>query len=131
MHTASPFMARQMKRTRVKVHAAAQHKTGAKQGNGKQEIATVRARAAPTSPAPPAAQEAAPSPSPSVFVAALSPEELIREKQTEVMSTLTPWAETELLPMLKSPETNWQPQDYLPDPSSEEFMDKIVEIRDR
>ena len=135
MHTSSPFMARQRKRTRVKAHAAKKYGTGATQGHGKQEIATVRTRAAPTSPAPPGAvaQEAAATtaPSPSVFVAALSPEELIREKQTEVMHSLTPWAETELLPMLKSPEKNWQPQDYLPDPSSEEFMDRIVEIRDR
>lgn len=33
--------------------------------------------------------------------------------------------------MLKPVEKSWQPQDFLPEPSSEEFFDNIREIRDR
>lgn len=33
--------------------------------------------------------------------------------------------------MLKDPDENWQPQDFLPDPSDDDFLDKLREIRER
>ena len=33
--------------------------------------------------------------------------------------------------MLKDPDENWQPQDFLPDPSSDGFLDELREIRER
>lgn len=35
------------------------------------------------------------------------------------------------MPMLKSPDKNWQPQEFLPDPSSDCFLDELRIIRER
>lgn len=41
------------------------------------------------------------------------------------------WADENLLRMLKPVEESWQPQDLLPDPTSEEFYGQVKELRAR
>mmetsp|Transcript_23592 Transcript_23592/g.57817 ORF Transcript_23592/g.57817 Transcript_23592/m.57817 type:complete len:402 (+) Transcript_23592:359-1564(+) len=52
-------------------------------------------------------------------------------KRREVILDMSHFAEHELLKLLKPTDTNWQPQDYLPDPSSPDFFDQIKEIQNR
>jgi len=33
--------------------------------------------------------------------------------------------------LLKDPNTNWQPQDYLPDPESPDFLDQVADVQKR
>ncbi len=49
----------------------------------------------------------------------------------ELFNSLEDWAESTLLPYLKPIDKCWQPQDYLPDPSSEGFMDEVKELQER
>jgi hypothetical protein len=35
------------------------------------------------------------------------------------------------MPLLKSTATNWQPQDFLPHPESDTFLDEVAELRQR
>jgi acyl-[acyl-carrier-protein] desaturase len=50
-------------------------------------------------------------------------------QQLELIESLDGWAEKELLPILKDVNQNWQPQDFLPDPSSPEWLDQVAEIQ--
>ena len=53
------------------------------------------------------------------------------QEKIEIFKSLEGWAETEILPFLKTVEKSWQPQDFLPEPSSDGFYDEIREIRAR
>ena len=53
------------------------------------------------------------------------------QEKIEIFKSLEGWAETEILPFLKTVEKSWQPQDFLPEPSSDSFYDEIREIRAR
>ncbi|EFJ20424.1 hypothetical protein SELMODRAFT_108612 [Selaginella moellendorffii] len=55
----------------------------------------------------------------------LSPEKI------EMYKSLESWAEESILPFLRPVEKCWQPQDYLPEPSSESFYDEVRELRER
>ena len=57
----------------------------------------------------------------------LPPEKLEVFKSSEMLS----WAEENLLTMLKPVEESWQPQDFLPDPTSDGFFDSVKELRER
>ncbi|KAL5560080.1 hypothetical protein UlMin_036291 [Ulmus minor] len=57
-------------------------------------------------------------------------EELPAEK-VEIFKSIEGWAVENLLPMLKPVNESWQPQDFLPDPSTEGFYEQIKEIRER
>jgi len=46
-------------------------------------------------------------------------------KRAEVIEDMGAFAAGELSGLLKDPNTNWQPQDYLPDPSSVDFLDEV------
>jgi acyl-[acyl-carrier-protein] desaturase len=52
-------------------------------------------------------------------------------EKVELFESLESWAETNVLPYLKTVEKSWQPQDYLPEPSSEGFLDEAKELRAR
>ncbi|ONK73753.1 uncharacterized protein A4U43_C04F34900 [Asparagus officinalis] len=55
-------------------------------------------------------------------------------EKLEIFRSLEGWAEDNILTFLKPVETLWQPQDFLPNPSSdgdEEFFDEIRDIRAR
>uniref|UniRef100_A0A453K8C8 Uncharacterized protein n=1 Tax=Aegilops tauschii subsp. strangulata TaxID=200361 RepID=A0A453K8C8_AEGTS len=52
-------------------------------------------------------------------------------QKKEVFDSLERWAEDNILVLLKPVEKSWQPQDYLPDPSSDGFYDEVKELRER
>ncbi len=52
-------------------------------------------------------------------------------EKMELFKSLEDWVESTLLPYLKPVDKCWQPQDYLPDPSSEGFMDEVKELQER
>ncbi|XP_021752330.1 stearoyl-[acyl-carrier-protein] 9-desaturase, chloroplastic-like [Chenopodium quinoa] len=55
----------------------------------------------------------------------MSPEKI------EIFDSLEGWARDNILKYLKPVEKCWQPKDFLPDPTSEEFYDQITELRER
>lgn len=55
---------------------------------------------------------------------------LTRER-LEVVQSMDVWAEEKLLPLLKPVESCWQPQDHLPDPGNEGFLEEVRELRRR
>ncbi|XP_068646770.1 stearoyl-[acyl-carrier-protein] 9-desaturase, chloroplastic-like [Aristolochia californica] len=52
-------------------------------------------------------------------------------QKIEIFKSLEGWAEETILPLLKPVEQSWQPQDFLPDPASEGFLDQVQELRER
>ncbi|XP_022761509.1 stearoyl-[acyl-carrier-protein] 9-desaturase, chloroplastic-like [Durio zibethinus] len=53
-------------------------------------------------------------------------------QKIEIFKSLEEWAENNLLIHLKPVEKCWQPQDFLPDPtSSDEFDEQFKELRER
>ncbi|KAL4186524.1 hypothetical protein AMTRI_Chr09g34370 [Amborella trichopoda] len=52
-------------------------------------------------------------------------------EKIEIFKSLEDWAEHHILVHLKAVEKSWQPQDFLPDPSSEGFLDEVRELRKR
>ncbi|MBA0840882.1 hypothetical protein Goarm_003422 [Gossypium armourianum] len=52
-------------------------------------------------------------------------------QKIEVFKSLENWVEENLLSLVKPIDNNWQPQDFLPDPTSDGFYDQIQEIQER
>ncbi|PIN02096.1 Acyl-[acyl-carrier-protein] desaturase [Handroanthus impetiginosus] len=52
-------------------------------------------------------------------------------QKIEIFKAMEDWAENSILVHLKPIEKCWQPQDFLPDPASEEFHDQVKELRER
>eukprot|EP01018_Ginkgo_biloba_P001018 Gb_25465 [translate_table: standard] len=52
-------------------------------------------------------------------------------EKMEIFKSLENWAERNVLVNLKPVERSWQPQDFLPNPSSESFQDEIKELQER
>ncbi|RZS20738.1 hypothetical protein BHM03_00053295 [Ensete ventricosum] len=52
-------------------------------------------------------------------------------QKIEIIKLLDDWAEDNLLVHLKPVEKCWQPQDFLPDYSSEGFCEEVMELRER
>lgn len=52
-------------------------------------------------------------------------------QKIEIFKSLDDWARDNILTHLKPVEKCWQPQDFLPDPSSEGFHDEVKELRER
>jgi len=52
-------------------------------------------------------------------------------QKQEIFDSLQSWARDNLLNLLKPVEKSWQPQDFLPDPSSDGFYDEVKELRER
>lgn len=50
-------------------------------------------------------------------------------EKIEIFKHLDLWARDNVLPLLKPVEKCWQPQDFLPEPSTEGFYDQVQEIR--
>lgn len=55
----------------------------------------------------------------------------ITEERLELVRGLTDFAENDLLPILKPVDKCWQPQDLLPDPESDGFLDELKLLRER
>ena len=49
----------------------------------------------------------------------------LSKKRREVIEDMTSFAAGELSGLLKDPDTNWQPQDWLPNPESPDFLDQV------
>ncbi|MCO5553919.1 hypothetical protein L7F22_007445 [Adiantum nelumboides] len=47
----------------------------------------------------------------------------------DMFQSLQGWVETTILGFLKPMEKDWQPQDFLPDPSSDGFLEEVKELR--
>ncbi|KAL3835102.1 hypothetical protein ACJIZ3_009838 [Penstemon smallii] len=52
-------------------------------------------------------------------------------QKIEIFKSLESWAENNVLIHLKNVEKCWQPRDFLPDPTSGEFLDQIKELKER
>eukprot|EP00253_Pinus_taeda_P004167 PITA_04167 len=52
-------------------------------------------------------------------------------EKVEIFKSLEKWAEKNILIHLKPVDQSWQPQDFLPDPSSEGFVEQLIELRKR
>ncbi|KAH7837631.1 hypothetical protein Vadar_016071 [Vaccinium darrowii] len=52
-------------------------------------------------------------------------------EKIEILKSLDGWVEENILVDVKPIEKSWQPSDFLPDPSSEEFDEEVKEIRER
>ncbi|MCO5590541.1 hypothetical protein L7F22_044512 [Adiantum nelumboides] len=52
-------------------------------------------------------------------------------EKIDMFQSLQGWAETNILGFLKPVEKSWQPQDFLPDPSSDGFLEEVKELRMR
>ncbi|ERN15038.1 hypothetical protein AMTRI_Chr02g214150 [Amborella trichopoda] len=50
-------------------------------------------------------------------------------QKVEIFKSLEDWAGHNILVHLKAVEKSWQPQDFLPDPSSEGFLDEVRDLR--
>lgn len=57
--------------------------------------------------------------------------EHIPVENLEVIAAMDSWAQENLLPLLKPVAKSWQPQDFLPDSSSESFLEEVRELRER
>ncbi|OAY73558.1 Stearoyl-(acyl-carrier-protein) 9-desaturase 3, chloroplastic [Ananas comosus] len=57
--------------------------------------------------------------------------DLQQQEKVEVLKSMEGWAEDRILTLLKPVESSWQPQDILPDSSTEEFFDAVREMRKR
>ena len=53
----------------------------------------------------------------------------LSKKRREVIEDMTSFAAGELSGLLKDPDTNWQPQDWLPNPESPDFLDQVRKRR--
>jgi acyl-[acyl-carrier-protein] desaturase len=49
----------------------------------------------------------------------------------EIVRDMDEFAQTDLMDILKKPEEMWQPQDFLPDPSDDGFLEQVAELRER
>uniref|UniRef100_A0A2P2M513 Acyl-[acyl-carrier-protein] desaturase n=3 Tax=Rhizophora mucronata TaxID=61149 RepID=A0A2P2M513_RHIMU len=52
-------------------------------------------------------------------------------QKIEIFKSMEGWAEQNILVHLKPVEKCWQPQDFLPDPASDGFDEKVKELRER
>lgn len=52
-------------------------------------------------------------------------------EKIDMFHSLQGWAEVNIMPFLKTVEKSWQPQDFLPDPSSDGFFEEVEELRMR
>uniref|UniRef100_UPI001CB95C50 stearoyl-[acyl-carrier-protein] 9-desaturase, chloroplastic n=1 Tax=Erigeron canadensis TaxID=72917 RepID=UPI001CB95C50 len=52
-------------------------------------------------------------------------------QKMEIFKSIEGWAEQNILTHLKPVQKCWQPQDFLPDPASDGFIDQVKELRER
>jgi hypothetical protein len=91
-----------------------------------------RAAAAPRAAAArrPVAAAAPPAASPVILVP-MGKVHTIRPERLELIGSLDAFAAERVLPILKPVEQCWQPQDFLPDPASPDFLEEVRELRKR
>uniref|UniRef100_A0A5B6ZKI3 Acyl-[acyl-carrier-protein] desaturase n=1 Tax=Davidia involucrata TaxID=16924 RepID=A0A5B6ZKI3_DAVIN len=52
-------------------------------------------------------------------------------QKIEIFKSMEDWAENNILKHLKAVEKCWQPQDYLPNPNADGFLEQVKELRER
>ncbi|KAF3963733.1 hypothetical protein CMV_011913 [Castanea mollissima] len=52
-------------------------------------------------------------------------------KKVEIFKSMENWARNNVLTLLKPVKECWQPQDFLPDPTSDGFIEQVHELRKR
>ncbi|XP_059448672.1 stearoyl-[acyl-carrier-protein] 9-desaturase, chloroplastic-like [Corylus avellana] len=52
-------------------------------------------------------------------------------EKDEIFKSMEEWVRTDILTLLKSVEKSWQPQDFLPNPTSDGFVEQVNELRER
>ena len=52
-------------------------------------------------------------------------------KAVEIFKSMEDWAKNNVLTLLKPIEKCWQPQDFLPDPTADGFIEQVNELRKR
>ncbi|CAI5468464.1 unnamed protein product [Closterium sp. Yama58-4] len=55
----------------------------------------------------------------------------ITKERLAIVQSMDGWAEAVLLPLLKPVEASWQPQDYLPQPEMDSFLDELADLQAR
>ncbi|KAJ4723698.1 Acyl-[acyl-carrier-protein] desaturase [Melia azedarach] len=55
----------------------------------------------------------------------------VSPEKIETFQSMEIWARENILPILKPVEKSWQPQDFLPDPLSDGFLEQVNELRER
>ena len=55
----------------------------------------------------------------------------LTSERLELINSLDDFATEQILPILKPVDKLWQPQDFLPDPESPDFLDQIHDLRER
>ncbi|KAB1226192.1 Acyl-[acyl-carrier-protein] desaturase, chloroplastic [Morella rubra] len=50
-------------------------------------------------------------------------------EKVEIFKSMEDWAQNNLVTYLKPVEKSWQPQDFLPDPTSDDFFEQVKELR--
>jgi acyl-[acyl-carrier-protein] desaturase len=55
----------------------------------------------------------------------------LTSERLELVNSLDNFAAEQILPLLKPVDKLWQPQDFLPDPESPDFLDQIHDLRER
>jgi acyl-[acyl-carrier-protein] desaturase len=52
-------------------------------------------------------------------------------EKVEIFKSMEDWARSNILTLLKPVEKSWQPQDFLPNPTSGGFIEEVNELRER
>ena len=55
----------------------------------------------------------------------------MQPKKVEIFKSMEDWAKNNVLTLLKPVEECWQSQDFLPDPTSDGFIEQVHELRER
>jgi acyl-[acyl-carrier-protein] desaturase len=52
-------------------------------------------------------------------------------ENVEIFKSMEEWVKSDILTLLKPVEKSWQPQDFLPNPTSYGFVEQVTELRKR
>jgi len=90
-----------------------------------------RAVAAGALAEPPSEARSAAAPDAPVIIISGEVSHSLTQERLEVVESMNPFMEEEVMHMLKPIDKCWQPQDLLPDPAAEDFIPRVEELRAR
>jgi acyl-[acyl-carrier-protein] desaturase len=56
---------------------------------------------------------------------------MIPTEKLEIFKSMDDWVRSNILTLLKPVEKSWQPQDFLPNPALDGFIEQVSELRER
>lgn len=56
---------------------------------------------------------------------------MLLPEKVEIFKSMEDWVRSNILTLLKPVEKSWQPQDFLPNPTSDGFLEQVNELRER